>query len=901
MKKAKHLLTLGVLLLFGAAVFGQPTITNLSLGASSPEIVTVDQLIATYTNGASVVETAAAWYKDGVPVNTLYLPFEAWEDPNALLDFSGNSNNAAYPADVFAEPEWQGNYGYNGTGGFTFDGDAYLIVEDALPLDGSYTKTAWVYKDANSTGFRNIMSSAIFEPNNHSFKIDNLARLNAGHSEGSAVVMDADTLNDDQWYFVAVSFDYATGDMVLYKDGLEVDRGVVDPGLLSVTDDTILIGSMAYNWFWYGNIDEPRVFNTALTSDQVASLYTNGNNYIAPSETSGGEEWFVDITPFSFSEVGGTYRSNTITIGTIVVSPIPDQTVAEGSPFVVIDLDDYMVDYEYADNQVTWAATGNTDLTVTISSSTHFATITVPDVNWYGTEDITFTASDPTPDSDATTVTFTVTNVNDAPVLNEIGAQDVDEDNSLTGLVVSYSDADTDAHTITVESDDGNVTIANLSGVTSGSTYDLVPAADWNGTANITVTVTDDGTGDLEDSETYIFTVNPINDAPELTDVGNQNTTEGTNVVGLEVDYSDVDVSDIHVITVVSDNTNVTVANLSGNDIGSTYDLVPAADWNGTANITVTVTDDGTGPMNDTETYILTVSNVNDTPVLTDIGSQSTDEDVALTGLVVAFTDIDGTDAHTITVTSNEPNITVANLSGNVTGSTYDLVPAADWNGIAQITVTVTDNGLGALNDSEIYTLTVDPANDAPTAVDLSSNSTDENVPVGTVIGLLSSADVDADDTHVYTFISDGGFLSGDNDAFIIVGDTLKTNAEINYEEGDVMWILVQSDDGSGGLVSQNLTIYVTDLLETGVREFENDLSLRVYPVPAVEFITVEVDNPDNKDLLLEIFSDAGKLVHSERTIVGNTIYLNEFSDGMYILRVSGENVFQTRKIVLNR
>jgi hypothetical protein len=61
----------------------------------------------------------------------------------------------------------------------------------------------------------------------------------------------------------------------------------------------------------------------------------------------------------------------------------------------------------------------------------------------------------------------------------------------------------------------------------------------------------------------------------------------------------------------------------------------------------------------------------------------------------------------------------------------------------------------------------------------------------------------------------------------------------------------------------------------------------------------VEVDNPENAELLLEIYSNAGVLVHSEHTVHGNTIDLSEFSKGMYILRIQGERISETRKIIV--
>ncbi|MGC9470241.1 MAG: hypothetical protein ACP5D1_01730, partial [Bacteroidales bacterium] len=52
--------------------------------------------------------------------------------------------------------------------------------------------------------------------------------------------------------------------------------------------------------------------------------------------------------------------------GPPVVGDIPDQTIAEGSSFVAITLDDYVADVETSDANILWSYAGNTELTVTI-------------------------------------------------------------------------------------------------------------------------------------------------------------------------------------------------------------------------------------------------------------------------------------------------------------------------------------------------------------------------------------------------------------------------------------------------------------------------------------------------------------------------------------------------------
>ncbi len=966
-------------------------ISGLSLAASSPDNLIGDDITASFSSNASVVETATAWFNNGDPLAVLYLPFEGGET-EALQDYSGSGNHVSKPGTANENPTWN-HVGHDGNGAFSFDGSDYLIAGDIFPLGSSYTKTAWINNSVE--GFRNIMSSSQRIANNHTFKLLPDRRLNAGHSLGDWLVIDPDPILPDVWYFVAVTFDYETGQMTLYKNGAIVDQAIVPVNLRDIVDPSVLIGSLAYDYEWVGSIDDPRIYARALSPEQISALYA-GNDLLVSEETIGGDAWHVEVTPFSSSEAGSTMVSNVVEIYSIFIADIDDQNIDEGSTFASINLDSYMTLDEFTEDDMVWTSSGESDITVSIDPVTHWATLTLPNTDWYGSEDITFTATNPNGHAASNTANFTVQNINDPPVIVEIGDQSTNEDVNLTGLSVDFDDADpTDSHTITVESDEINVTVANL----SGNTYDLVPAGNWYGTAQITVTVTDDGTGPLSDVETYTLTVDPVNDAPVLVEIGNQSTNEDTDLNGLTVVFSDQEAFDTHTITVVSDEPNVTVTGPTGNASGATYNLVPAADWNGTAGITVTVTDDGTGQLSDVETYTLTVDPVNDAPViveignqttfedipltglsvvfndpdagdshtilvsslepnvsvvgpsgntsgstydlvpapnwigsaqitvtvtetggsglsdteiyafnvgavndapvLTEIGDQSTDEDTPLTGLSVVFSDLDPTDEHVITVVSSEPGVSVVNLIGNVSGSTYDLVPDADWNGSSQITVTVTDNGTGNLFDSETYTLTVQPINDAPAHIDLSNSSVDENVPVGTVVGQLISTDADASDTHTYTFMFEGGDEEIDNQFFLIDGAEVKVHSEMDYELKNSFSLLIQSDDGNGGTLTQVVPVTVNNIVETSIGDESESLLFTVYPVPAFDRLTVEVENPENEQLLLEIYSNSGMLMHSEHTVHGNTIDVNEFAKGMYILRIRGEGFLKTRKIVI--
>ncbi len=89
-----------------------------------------------------------------------------------------------------------------------------------------------------------------------------------------------------------------------------------------------------------------------------------------------------------------------------IVSSIPDQTVYVGQSFSKINLDEYVVDFDNEDAELSWTFYGNVDLAVEIVDRQAF--ITPINAGWAGTEAITFRATDPDGYYAETTVHFSV-------------------------------------------------------------------------------------------------------------------------------------------------------------------------------------------------------------------------------------------------------------------------------------------------------------------------------------------------------------------------------------------------------------------------------------------------------------------------------------------------------------
>lgn len=157
--------------------------------------------------------------------------------------------------------------------------------------------------------------------------------------------------------------------------------------------------------------------------------------------------------------------------------------------------------------------------TVTINSNCSFTY--TPAANYNGTDSFTFKVNDGSVDSAASTVSITVTAVNDAPTISNISDTSTNEDAATGAIAFTVGDAETAPASLTVTASSSNTTLIpngniSLGGAGANRTISLTPASNQHGSSTITVTVDD---GSITTSDTFVLTVNPINDAPTLTTV----------------------------------------------------------------------------------------------------------------------------------------------------------------------------------------------------------------------------------------------------------------------------------------------------------------------------------------------------------------------------------------------
>jgi len=457
-------------------------------------------------------------------------------------------------------------------------------------------------------------------------------------------------------------------------------------------------------------------------------------------------------------------RTFTLTVSAVndapVVGTVADQSTNEDTAKTVTLSE---TDVEPGDSH-TFIATSSNSSNVATSISGATLTLT-PTANFNGNVTITIKANDGTADSPTKTFTLTVSAVNDAPVVGTVANQSTGEDNAKI-IILSETDVDTgDSHTFSATSSTSNV-VPSI----SGSTLTLTPAANWSGTATITIKA-NDGTEDSA-AKTFTLTVSGTNDTPVLTSISNQTTAEDT---AKTVTLSGTDVeNDSLTYSATSSNSSNVATSISG----TTLTLTPAANFNGNVIISAIV-NDGTID-SPTKTFTLTVSAVNDAPVVGTVADQSTNEDTAKT-VTLSETDVDTGDSHTFSATSSNSS----NVATSISGTTLTLTPAANFNG--NVTITIKANDGTADSPTKTFTLTVSAVNDAPTLASISTKTTNQSVKKTVTI---SAADADSDSLSYSITSSPSSKVSGS-----VSGSTLTLTPLASYNGTAAVTITV--NDGT--------------------------------------------------------------------------------------------------------
>jgi gliding motility-associated-like protein len=460
----------------------------------------------------------------------------------------------------------------------------------------------------------------------------------------------------------------------------------------------------------------------------------------------------VNDPPIAVNDNYSTTEDVTITATTGTGVRVNDNDNADGNPVGSLAV-------------TTTPVVNTTHGTLTITDSTGAFTY-VPNANFSGTDSFQYRVCDNgtprPPKCDTATAYITISPVNDPPVVVDTPITQCEDCGPIT-VCIPVTDADAgQVHYVASTYCGPNSGIASYT--LNGPSYDVLcvtytPNTNFNGRDSICLIVCDNGSPNLCDTTRIPITVTPVNDPPIAVN-DNYSTTEDVTITattGTGVRINDNDNADGNPVGSLAVNTtpvvNVTHGTLTINDTTGAFTYVPNANFSGTDSFQYRVCDNGTPrpPKCDTATAYITITPVNDPPIVPDT-TVTTPEDSTIT-VCLTIADADGTDQHVASFCDAPDNGVIT--SGPIVSNGSNTVcityrPNANFNGRDSICLTICDNGIPSLCDNTTIRIIVTPVNDPPVAVNDNYTTTEDvTIVQGTAGGVRTNDNDNADGNPV--------------------------------------------------------------------------------------------------------------------------------------------------------
>ncbi|MBD3320367.1 MAG: S8 family serine peptidase, partial [Chitinivibrionales bacterium] len=233
------------------------------------------------------------------------------------------------------------------------------------------------------------------------------------------------------------------------------------------------------------------------------------------------------------------------------VVDVPDQVIDEGDVFALLALDDYVDDPDHSDTVLVWEICDTVDMAASVSLG-RIVAVTTPGEDWFGDDTLRFTAEDPHGLAGHDTVLFRVRAVNDAPDFYmglDVGCNEDAGPQAVAAWATGMSPGPQNEmnQELSFELFAGNSALFSSGPSIDPSSGDLTftPADDSSGFAAVTVVLRDNGGTqnngiDSTLPQTFVISVQAVNDPPVLMPIGNYAVDEGDTLF-FSVEAQDID------------------------------------------------------------------------------------------------------------------------------------------------------------------------------------------------------------------------------------------------------------------------------------------------------------------------------------------------------------------------
>lgn len=181
-----------------------------------------------------------------------------------IVDSSGYGNNGALVAGV----TFTGNTPTNQGCSLTFNGTAPISIPISAPINAQQTKTMWAYITGPVSGNQYLLDEG--GGNN------NCVSILAGHVRlyVAPTALDSNTtVVTNKWYFIVSTIDGSK--LSLYIDGT-LDKSVAATPIAPASPITLGNYGGGPGYYLTGSLNDVRIFNRALTSQEIHQMYAEG-------------------------------------------------------------------------------------------------------------------------------------------------------------------------------------------------------------------------------------------------------------------------------------------------------------------------------------------------------------------------------------------------------------------------------------------------------------------------------------------------------------------------------------------------------------------------------------------------------------------------------------------------
>lgn len=272
-------------------------------------------------------------------------------------------------------------------------------------------------------------------------------------------------------------------------------------------------------------------------------------------------------------------------------------------------------------------------------------------------------------------------------------------------LIIDFTVVDPDSETLEISAATNNNSLVDVSaiidvGTDSQKRLTITPRADQNGQALVSITARDETLTTVEEFMIYVAAVNDLPVFEPISDV----SIKEDETTSLSVIVDDIETTPT--LTATSQNTALLPqAGVVVN--GSTLSLFPAENAYGNATVVVAA-NDGTDIVE--TSFVLTVTSVNDPPIISAISNVTIDQNSVAGPISFTVSDIE---TNTLTLSASSDNQLVVpdssiQLDGNGSNRSITVTPQKYKSGVVEIRVALSD-GIDSVTRSFNLTITEPP------------------------------------------------------------------------------------------------------------------------------------------------------------------------------------------------